>query len=76
MKKGDDMTNNFEVIFDFDYEGDPPQVFIAHGGECRWIEVLEEPISKTREWSRNPKDWEPGQVAKAILTIMNHSDLV
>ena len=61
----------FEIIFDFDCKDDPPQVYIAYGGECRWIEVLEEPTLKTIEWSNKSEDWEPGPIAKALNEFMN-----
>lgn len=41
------IESRFEIIFDC--EGEPPKIFIAHGGECCWVEVLEEPKSKTTE---------------------------
>ena len=65
------VKSRFEIVFDFDYEGEPPQVFVAYGGECRWIEVLEEPALKTVDWSNDQEDWNPGPIAKALCELMN-----
>ena len=62
--------------YDFDEEGEPPIVLIAEdlgtGTVC--LELYEEPKQLTEEWSREKEDWEPGQMAKAILKFMNSNE--
>ena len=64
----------YGLCLDFDYEGDPPKVFIAEdeGRGCSLIEILEEPKCK-KDWSWEEADWEIGPIAKKVLDFMNSS---
>ena len=68
--------DRFYIFFDFDVEGDPPDVYIAEGGECCWIQVLEEPILIASVWSWDNDDWNPGTIASALLIHMNSDDFI
>ena len=62
----------YGIHFEFDVEGDPPQVFIAEdeGRGIDILEVLEEPACK-KPWSWDDQDWEVGDLAKRILNWLN-----
>lgn len=61
----------FGISFDFDAQGDTPSVLIHDDAGFERLEVFEEPILKTEEWSWDDDDWEAGPIAKQLVTFMN-----
>ena len=63
----------YGIQYDFDEQGEPPQVCIADNGGLgtRCVLVYEEPTSICGEWTRNDDAWQPGPLAKRLMECMN-----
>lgn len=61
----------YVVQFDFDAEGEPPNVEI-HDGDYTVAEVFEEPTcTHPSGWSWEAEDWAPGPFATRMLDLLN-----
>lgn len=62
----------YQIVFDFDAEGDPPTVLILDNTTANTVvEVFEEPTCREGDWSWIPEDWEPGPLARGLCALMN-----
>lgn len=66
-----DFVGGVEV--DGKFISDPPNVFIC-GEEGMILEVLEDPIFIGGDSTDRDEDWEPGPLAKRILSLLNSND--
>jgi hypothetical protein len=75
------------IDFDFDCEGEPPRTIICQDPGLQVAHVFESPTLKAElksgqpgnrdwpgPWSWNPEDWEPGPLAKKIVTLLNSQE--
>ena len=61
----------WSVRFDFNGEGDPPEVYIVDKSGMAYLEVFEEPKCVNGEFSWEPEDWEYGDLTGKVLARMN-----
>lgn len=61
----------YSIKLSFDAIDETPQVFIVDENGTEVLEVFEEPVPLTQEWSWNPYNWEPGDFAKEVVARMN-----
>lgn len=61
----------YRVKLKFDVEGGSPTVYVVDSNGTCVLEVLEDPVPLTPEWSWCASDWQIGPFAQRILRLLN-----